>query len=114
NPAVYSRLATIASIVRDQPGLLLEVEGHTDDRGDPAYAERLSLERASMIRNILVRQGVVQSATLARGMGRARPIGSNATAPGREQNRRVEITISGPPLGSMATWERSYSVVPRQ
>src|SRR5581483_695497 len=44
NPAVYSRLTNLASIVRSQPGLMLEVDGHTDDRGDPAYAERVSLE----------------------------------------------------------------------
>jgi outer membrane protein OmpA-like peptidoglycan-associated protein len=113
NPAVYSRLTTIASIVRAQPGLMLEIEGHTDDRADAAYGERLSLERAGIIRNVLVRQGVAQSATLARGMGRSRPIASNATASGREQNRRVEITISGTPIGNMANWERSYRVAPQ-
>src|SRR5581483_40503 len=113
NPAVYSRLTNLASIVRSQPGLMLEVDGHTDDRGDPAYAERVSLERASMIRNILVRQGLGQGSTVARGMGRSRPIASNATAAGREQNRRVEITISGAPIGNTASWDRSYSLAPR-
>ena len=113
NPAIYGRLNSIASIIRAQPGLMLEIEGHTDDRGDPAYDERLSLERASMIRNLLVRQGIPQGATYARGFGKARPIASNATAVGREQNRRVEITISGAPIGNMANWESSYSIVPR-
>ncbi len=113
NPAVYGRLANIASIVRNQPGLQIEIDGHTDDRGDPAYAERLSAERASLIRNILVRQGLSPSATLARGLGKSRPIASNASASGREQNRRVEITISGAPIGNTATWDRTYSVGPR-
>jgi outer membrane protein OmpA-like peptidoglycan-associated protein len=113
NPAVYSRLASIASIVRAQPGLMLEIDGHTDDRGDAAYAERLSAERASTIRSILVRQGVPPNSTTARGMGRSRPVASNASATGREQNRRVEITISGEPIGSTANWDRSYRVAPR-
>src|SRR5207344_678704 len=101
NSAIYGRLTAIASIIRAQPGLMLEIEGHTDDRGDAAYDERVSLERAGMIRNILVRQGVPQSATYARGFGKSRPIASNATASGREQNRRIEITISGAPIGNM-------------
>jgi outer membrane protein OmpA-like peptidoglycan-associated protein len=114
DPSVYSRLANITSILRSQPGLTVEVDGHTDDRGDVTYGERLSAERAGMIRNILVRQGLPQNATVARGLGRSRPIASNATASGREQNRRVEITISGSPIGNVASWERSYSVTPRQ
>ena len=114
NPAVYGRLSNIASIVRAQPGLMLEIEGHTDDRGDAAYDERVSLERANMIRNILVRQGVPQGNTYARGLGKSHPIASNATASGREQNRRVEITISGAPIGNMALWEQSYRLAPQR
>jgi len=114
NPAVYGRLSNIASIVRAQPGLMLEIEGHTDDRGDAAYDERVSLERANMIRNILVRQGVPQGNTYARGLGKSHPIASNATASGREQNRRVEITISGAAIGNMALWEQSYRLAPQR
>jgi outer membrane protein OmpA-like peptidoglycan-associated protein len=114
NSAIYSRLTAIASIIRAQPGLVLEIEGYTDDRGDAAYDERVSLDRAAMIRNILVRQGVPQGATYARGFGKSRPIASNATASGREQNRRVEITISGTPIGNMAYWQSSYSLAPQR
>jgi outer membrane protein OmpA-like peptidoglycan-associated protein len=114
DPAIYGRLTTIASIVRLQPGLTLEIEGHTDDRGDAAYDERVSLDRASMILNILVRQGVPQSATFARGFGKSRPFASNATESGREQNRRVEITISGAPIGNMASWQSSYRLTPQR
>jgi len=114
DPAIYSRISSIASIVRSQPGLVLEVEGHTDDRGDAVYLERLSAWRAATIQNLLVRQGIPQVSVVARGYGRSRPIASNATVAGREQNRRVEIVISGAPIGEMATWDRSYSVVPRR
>jgi outer membrane protein OmpA-like peptidoglycan-associated protein len=114
NPALYSRLTTIASILRAQPGLTVEIDGHTDDRGDGAYGQSLSLERATSIRSILVRQGLPPNATIARGLGGSRPLASNATDSGREQNRRVEITISGTPIGNTAAWDRRYSVVPRR
>jgi outer membrane protein OmpA-like peptidoglycan-associated protein len=112
DPAIYSRLSSIASIVRAQPGLMVEVEGHTDDRGDAVYLERVSAQRAGTIQHLLVRQGIPQGQIVARGYGRSRPIASNATVSGREQNRRVEIIISGAPIGNMATWDRTYSVVP--
>jgi outer membrane protein OmpA-like peptidoglycan-associated protein len=113
-PAVYSKLAAIAAIVRGQPGLTVAVEGHTDSKGDTAYNERMSYQRAASIRDILSRQGVDRNALSARGWGNARPLASNATASGREQNKRVEITISGPAIGETATWERSYSLVPNK
>jgi outer membrane protein OmpA-like peptidoglycan-associated protein len=61
-----------------------------------------------------VRQGVTQANTYARGFGKTRPIASNATASGREQNRRVEITISGAPIGNAALWEQSYRLAPQR
>ena len=112
DPAVYARLSRVASILRAQPGLTVEIEGHTDDRGDPAYLDRLSLERANAIRGILVRQGVPEGETIARGFGKSRPIGPNATAAEREQNRRVEIVISGAAIGNAPSWDRSYPLTP--
>jgi len=110
DPAIYGKLARIAAIVREQPGLTVEVEGHSDDRGDPGYLERSSLDRATAIRDILVRQGVPERAAFARGFGSSRPLGPNANAPEREQNRRVEIVISGNPIGGLASWDRTYDV----
>ena len=112
DPAIYSRLSNIASVVRAHPGLMVEVEGHTDDRGDAVYLERLSAERAGTIQHLLVRQGVPLASIVARGYGRSRPAASNATPAGRERNRRVEIVLSGAPIGNMATWDRSYNVAP--
>jgi outer membrane protein OmpA-like peptidoglycan-associated protein len=114
NGPAFSRLVAMASIVRGQPGLMLDIEGHTDDRGDAAHSGRMSLERAAAVRDVLLRQGLPQSAVVASGMGRSRPIASNATVSGREQNRRVEITISGAAIGNMANWEKSYSLLPRR
>ena len=112
DPALYSRLSSIAAIVRAQPGLVIEVEGHTDDRGDAAYLERVSSARAAAIQSVLVRQGIPQTSVVARGYGRMRPIAANSSVAGRAQNRRVEIVFSGAPIGTMATWDRSYTVVP--
>ncbi len=114
DPAIYARLSRVASVLRSQPGLTVEIEGHTDDRGDPAYLERMSMDRANTIRGILIRQGVPAGATFARGFGRSRPIGPNATAAQREQNRRVEIVISGGTIGNAASWDRSYLLTPGQ
>ena len=53
------------------------------------------------------------TAVSARGMGATRPLGSNSTAGGREDNRRVEIVISGEPIGDLASWDHSYSLTAR-
>jgi flagellar motor protein MotB len=104
NPAVYERLARVAAIISANPGLTVEIDGH----------ERFSTDRAEAVRDLLVRDGVPVGATFARGMGDARPLVSNATAAGREENHRVEIIISGSPIGDMPYWARSYSVAPQQ
>jgi flagellar motor protein MotB len=104
SPAVYARLGRVALIVAAQPGLTLEVDGH----------EIHSSDRAKAVRDLLVQDGVPAGAIMTRALGDSRPLVSNATASGREQNRRVEITISGSPIGDMPYWARSYSLTPRQ
>lgn len=108
----YDRLARIAAIVRSEPGLKVEVEGHSDNAFGDEQARAFSLERAEAVRGILARDGVPAAAIMTRGLGKTRPIISNATAAGREQNRRVEIVITGSPIGEMPYWARSYSVIP--
>ena len=104
NPAVYERLTRVAAIIAAQPGLMIEVGGH----------EVHSSERANAVRELLLRDGLAANAVVARAWGDSRPIVSNATASGREQNRRVEITIYGSPIGDMPNWARSYSLTPGQ
>ena len=110
DPALYGRLAGLAAILRAHPGLIVEVEGHTDDHGDHAYLDRLSTDRAATIRNVLVRQGVPAGAVFARGFGGSRPLGPNTSGAERERNRRVEIVVSGSPIGDLAAWDKSYDV----
>lgn len=69
------------------------VEGHTDNRGTEGYNLGLSQRRADAVRFALIKKGIASSRILARGFGESQPIASNSTASGRQQNRRVEITI---------------------
>jgi outer membrane protein OmpA-like peptidoglycan-associated protein len=105
-------LARIAAIVNAHPGLTVEVSGHSDSTG--AESERTWRQRADMVRDMLLRNGVPSQAISTRYDGIERPVASNASPSGRDQNRRVEITIYGDPIGNQPHWDRSYSVAPRQ
>ena len=105
-----ARLARVASVLASQPNLYIAIEGNSDT----AAGERLSEERAMAVRDALLRGGAPSRSMSARGLGNSRPMASNESASGRTQNRRVEITISGDPIGSTPYWERSYSIAPRQ
>jgi outer membrane protein OmpA-like peptidoglycan-associated protein len=97
------RLRNIAAVVSSHPGLSIRVEGYADLEG-------LSRERAESVRAALIARGSSPEAITAVGFGNARPIASNATAAGREQNRRVEVVISGPSIGNKAVWDKPYSL----
>jgi outer membrane protein OmpA-like peptidoglycan-associated protein len=86
--------------VSSYPGLQYNVEGHTDDTGRDATNRELSLKRALSVRDYLIGQGIRASAIDVDGFGSAMPIGDNSTEDGRARNRRVEIVVSGGPLGN--------------
>lgn len=94
------RLAKVSGIVLAHPGLHLEVEGHTDSIGSDEYNQQLSERRAESVRNYLVQQGIPDAAIVARGLGKSSPVASNDTPEGRQQNRRVEMVISGDAIGT--------------
>ncbi len=97
-PGAREKLAKISGIVLAHPGLKLEVEGHTDSIGGEEYNQRLSERRAESVRSYPVQQGLHTSGITARGFGEARPAASNDNADGRQQNRRVEIVVTGEPI----------------
>ena len=99
-PAAREKLAKLSGIVVVHPTLKLEVEGHTDIVGGDEYNQRLSEQRASSVRDYLVSQGVPMTNITARGFGKTMPVASNDTAAGRQQNRRVEIVVSGDIIGT--------------
>jgi outer membrane protein OmpA-like peptidoglycan-associated protein len=113
-PTASERLMRLTALVAAHPGVALRIEGYMDDHTGGEQADLLSQRRAETVRATLVRYGASPNSISAVGFGKARPIASNATASGREENRRVEIVISGPSIGGMALWERTYSLKPAQ
>jgi outer membrane protein OmpA-like peptidoglycan-associated protein len=89
------KLAKVAGIVLANPGLSLEVEGHTDSVGAADYNQDLSERRAETVRTFLIQQGIGTGAIVARGFGKTQPVATNGTVAGRQQNRRVEMIVSG-------------------
>ena len=99
-PLAREKLAKVAGIVSGHPGLRLDVEGYTDSVGGDDYNQRLSEQRGGAVRDYLVQQGMPVSSVTAKGFGKAEPVASNDTAKGRQQNRRVELVISGEVIGT--------------
>jgi len=104
-------IAHVAALLTAHTGLTIEVDGYTDS-GSEAAQEQLSYERAAAVREALVRNGVPAPWISARGLGNQRPVAANTTSTGREQNRRVEIVVSGDPIGTLASWDKTYSPIP--
>jgi len=93
------RLAKVSGIVMAYPGLHLDVEGHTDSVGSDDYNLTLSQKRAQAVRDYLVQQGIPDGAIASRGLGKSAPVATNDTAEGRQQNRRVELVLTGEVIG---------------
>jgi outer membrane protein OmpA-like peptidoglycan-associated protein len=99
-PLAREKLAKISGIVLAYPSLKLAIEGNTDSVGSETFNQVLSEQRAEGVRSYLTQQGVPQSSTTAAGFGKNQPIASNTTAEGRQQNRRVELVVSGEVIGT--------------
>jgi len=99
-PTARESLAKVAGILLAYPDLRLEVDGHTDSVGSDAYNQQLSEKRAASVRDYLVQQGIPIVSVTTQGFGKTQPIASNATAAGRQQNRRVELVVSGEVIGT--------------
>jgi outer membrane protein OmpA-like peptidoglycan-associated protein len=98
-PGAREKLAKVSGILLAYPGLKIHLEGHTDSIGTDEYNQRLSEQRADAVRDYLLQQGVPPTNLTAVGLGKADPVASNDTAAGREQNRRVEMVVSGEQIG---------------
>jgi outer membrane protein OmpA-like peptidoglycan-associated protein len=94
------KLAKVAGILLSHRGLKLQVEGHTDSVGSEDYNQRLSENRASSVRTYLVEQGIAANSIGTAGFGETTPVASNDTPAGRQQNRRVELIVSGESIGT--------------
>jgi outer membrane protein OmpA-like peptidoglycan-associated protein len=96
------KLAKVAGILIAYPGLNIEVGGYTDNVGGDNMNQKLSENRASAVRDYLVVEGVGSNSVTAKGFGNTLPVASNDNASGRQENRRVELVVSGDVIGSPA------------
>jgi outer membrane protein OmpA-like peptidoglycan-associated protein len=97
------RLARVAGILQAYPGLRVQIEGHTDSTGTADFNQRLSEHRAEAVRDFLQTQGVSRDLVTAQGFGQTAPVASNATAEGRQLNRRVDLVVSGEAISQSTT-----------
>jgi len=102
-PGTREKLAKVAGILLSHRGLKLQVEGHTDSVGSEDYNQRLSENRAASVRTYLVDSGIASNAVGTAGFGETMPVASNDTPTGRQQNRRVELIVSGESIGTTAS-----------
>jgi outer membrane protein OmpA-like peptidoglycan-associated protein len=99
-PGAREKMAKVSGILLAYPGLKLQLEGHTDSIGGDEYNLKLSQERADAVRDFLAEQGVAVATITSVGLGKSDPVASNDTAAGRQQNRRVELVVSGVAIGA--------------
>ena len=98
-PGAREKLAKVAGILLSYPTLNIAVGGYTDNVGGDAMNQTLSENRAGSVRDYLVQEGVLTNSVSAKGFGNSLPVASNDNAAGRQQNRRVELLVSGEAIG---------------
>jgi len=92
-PDFVEVLHSVALVLKEYKSTIIEVAGHTDSTGSDSYNQLLSQQRAQAVTNVLIRDGVEPVRIDTVGYGETRPIASNDTPQGRQQNRRVELTL---------------------
>ena len=99
-PEAREKLAKISGIVLAYPDLRLAIEGNTDSVGSDAMNQALSEQRAAAVRDFLIKENIPAASMTSQGFGKTQPVASNDTAEGRQQNRRVEMVVSGEVIGT--------------
>lgn len=95
-PMYHQELADFAEFAKQYPGVDIEISGHTDGKGTPAYNMKLSQRRASSVREYLIQKFGMKAARLsAVGYGLTQPVADNNTDEGRAENRRIEAVLKG-------------------
>lgn len=92
-PTAEDILERVAEVLKDSPGFVVELQGHTDSLGSEEYNHKLSQERAEAVREFLISQGVSEERVIARGYGETKPIADNSNPENRASNRRVEMRV---------------------
>ena len=92
-PGSVQTLTGLASVLKCYPSARVELDGYTDSTGNPAANQKLSMDRADAVKDLLVKNGVEESRISTKGFGETHPLASNATATGRAENRRTEMVV---------------------
>jgi outer membrane protein OmpA-like peptidoglycan-associated protein len=100
-PVAREKLAKISGIVLAYPDLKLAIEGNTDSVGSDSMNQALSEKRAGAVMDYLAHENIPLASMTSQGFGKTRPVASNDTVEGRQQNRRVELVVSGDVIGTM-------------
>ncbi|MBL7850572.1 MAG: OmpA family protein [Cyclobacteriaceae bacterium] len=93
SPESYAELNTVADMLHQNPNMVIQLEGHTDTRGDKSLNLKLSQERVESVRNYLVRRGVSKSRIKLKAYGGTQPLSNENTEEAHKLNRRVEVRI---------------------
>jgi outer membrane protein OmpA-like peptidoglycan-associated protein len=109
-PGAREKLSKISGIVLAYPDLRLAIEGNTDSVGSDASNQLLSEQRAGSVMNYLANEKIPASSMTSKGLGETQPVATNDTAEGRQQNRRVELVVSGEIIGTTIA---SLTLTPR-
>ncbi|MGD0908761.1 MAG: OmpA family protein [Candidatus Acidiferrales bacterium] len=99
-PGAREKLAKLSGIILAYPDLRLAIEGNTDSVGSDAMNQTLSEQRAAAVRDYLAQENIPATSMTSKGFGKTQPVATNDTAEGRQQNRRVELVVSGEVIGT--------------
>jgi outer membrane protein OmpA-like peptidoglycan-associated protein len=89
----FSELKRVIKLMNENPGIKIEISGHTDDVGTPKSNLALSLNRAKSVSKFLADGGIDLDRLIVRGFGQSQPVAPNDTDENRQMNRRVEFKI---------------------
>lgn len=89
----YNELVKLKELLERNPGMTIELRGHTDNLGTVEHNQRLSESRAKAVVDHLVSMGIDKSRLSWKGFGKSEPVADNSTAAGRQKNRRVEYKV---------------------
>lgn len=92
-PDAEATLTKLSAVIRAQPERMVYIHGHTDSMGTDTYNQTLSLKRAASVKAWLVKSGLPPARMMVEGFGKSRPVATNDTPEGRQQNRRVEVIL---------------------
>jgi outer membrane protein OmpA-like peptidoglycan-associated protein len=93
-PESGATVAEVAKIMMCYPNMTVELDGHTDNTGDPQSNQTLSVDRANTVKQMLAQNGIDSGRIATNGFGQDRPIASNDTEDGRARNRRTELVVT--------------------